>query len=252
LADSAELIQSVLKAVQIMEILDRNGSMGIREIAKSLDLGKSTVHRIISALKYAGWVVENPSTGKAELSYRLFSIGSNVIKRVNTRDLFHRHMETLSKTTGETVNLGVFFEGKIFHIDKVESQSPIKVDATVGTPTTSYNTALGKIFLASKNNDEIQQLYSGYKFIRTAKNTILSIESLLQEIEKIRNQGFAFDDEEFADSLQCFAVPISNHKGQVEYALSISFPKYRYENQPEKIQELLDHLITTGHNLSRS
>jgi len=251
MGENTELIQTVVKAVQIVELLDREGAMRIREIAKSLKLGKSSVHRIVSTLKHTGWIIDNPATGKAELSYKLFSIGSNVVKRMSEREVFHRHMETLSDSTGENVNLGVLFEGKVFHIDKVESKSPIKVDASVGTPTSSYNTALGKVLLAEKSDAEVEDLFRDVKFVKTGKNTILSTSALLKELETVRNQGFACDDEEYAESMICYAVPVRDADGNANYALSVSFPKYRYDHKPEEKEAILRLLIETGKTLSR-
>ncbi|HOO63189.1 MAG TPA: IclR family transcriptional regulator [Synergistaceae bacterium] len=248
---NVERIQSVLKALQIMEELDRHGSLGIREIAQSLDMGKSSVHRIVSTLKHAGWVVENKNTGKNELSYKLFSLGSNVVKRMSHRDFFHREMEKLGEATGENVNLGVLFRGEVFHVDKVESTSPIKVDAPLGTPTSAYNTALGKVLLAEMPEEEVRRLFQDCIFVKTGKNTILSLEELLRALEKVRSQGYARDNEEYADSMICYAVPIRNSEGRVEQALSVSFPKYRYEEKPEEMQRILEELIKTGRTLSR-
>ncbi len=248
---SMELIQSVLKALQIMEELDRHGALGIREIAQTLGMGKSSVHRMVSTLKHAGWVVENKHTGKNELSYKLFSLGSNVVKRMSHRDFFHREMEKLGQITGENINLGTLFRGEVFHIDKVESTSPIKVDASLGTPTSAYNTALGKVLLAQMPEEEVRQLFRNYTFVKTGKNTILSLERLLEELEQVRIQGYARDNEEYAESMICYAVPVRNSDGKAEHALSVAFPKYRYEEKPQKMQMILEELIKTGRTLSR-
>jgi DNA-binding IclR family transcriptional regulator len=248
---NTELIQSVLRALQIMEELDRQGALGIREIAHSLNMGKSSVHRIISTLKHAGWVVENKNIGKSELSYKLFSLGSNVAKRMSHREFFHGEMEKLGKITGENINLGILFRGEVLHIDKVESTSPIKVDASLGTPTSAYNTALGKVLLAALPEEQVRELFRDYTFVKTGKNTILSLEKLLEELEQVRIQGYARDNEEYADSMICYAVPIRNHEGRVEHALSVAFPKYRYEEKPQEMQRILEELIRTGRNLSR-
>ena len=248
---STELIQSILKAVRIMEELDRSGALGIREIAHSLDLGKSSVHRIVSTLKHAGWIVGNEKNGKNELSYKLFSIGSNVVKRISHRDFFHKKMEQLCDSTGENVNLGLLFRGEVFHIDKVESKSPIKVDVGLGTPTSAYNTALGKVLLAEMSGLEVTELFKDYRFVKTGKNTILSLPELLHELERVRTQGYACDNEEYAENMICYAVPVKN-RSKSEYALSVSFPKYRYENKPEEMEKILKELIATGRALSES
>lgn len=251
MSSNPELIQSVLKALQIMEQLDKHGSLGIREMAQKLGFGKSSVHRIVSTLKYAGWVVENTSTGKNELSYKLFSIGNNVVKRINDIDSTHKEMQHLSDETGENVNLGVLFRGEVFHIDKVVSKSPIKVDVSIGTPTTSYNTALGKVLLARMSDTQVRDLFKDYKFTKTGKNTILNLESLIAELQKIRIQGYACDNEEYAEGMICYAVVINNPKWEIERALSVSFPKYRYEKEPQKMQFILERLQETGQRLSR-
>ncbi|MDO9509423.1 MAG: IclR family transcriptional regulator [Thermovirgaceae bacterium] len=245
-----ELVQSVLKAVLIMERLDSQGAMGTREIAQVLGLGKSSAHRIVKTLKHAGWVVENSSNGKNELSWKLFSVGSKIAERMSDRELFHNTMEKLAEETGESVNLGILFRGEVLHIDKVESKAPIKADASLGGLASAYNTALGKVLLAGLSEDQVVDLYGGYEFVKTARNTILSLESLIAELRGVRDKGYACDNEEFADGLVCYAVPVRNRRGQMSRALSVSFPKYRCENRPEKIDHILESLKKAGEMLT--
>jgi IclR family transcriptional regulator, KDG regulon repressor len=244
-----ELVQSVLKAVLIMERLDSQGAMGTREIAQALGLGKSSAHRIVKTLKYAGWVAENPLNGKNELSWKLFSVGSNIAGRISDRDLIHNTMEKLAIETGENVNLGILFGGEVLHIDKVESKAPIKADASLGGVASAYNTALGKMLLAGLSEDQLVELYSGYKFVKTARNTILSLESLMSELMDVRAKGYACDNEEFADGLICFAVPVRDRQGQMASALSVSFPKYRCEKRPKIMDDILVSLKKAGEKL---
>jgi IclR family KDG regulon transcriptional repressor len=244
-----ELVESVLKAVSIMEKLDSQGAMGTREIAQALGLGKSSAHRIVRTLKHAGWVTENPLNGKNELSWKLFSVGSNIAGRISDRDLIHNTMEELAAETGENVNLGILIGGEVLHIDKVESKAPIKADASLGGIASAYNTALGKVLLSGLSEDQLVEIYGGYKFVKTARNTILSLESLVAELRDVRAQGYSCDNEEFVDGLICFAVPVRDRQGGMSRALSVSFPKYRCENRPEMMDDILESLKKAGEKL---
>ena len=238
-------ILSIKKAIQVIEALDTHGSLGTRELSGVLGLGKSTIHRILTTLKDTGWIVENPSTRKVQLSFKLFAIGHNVVKRMGYRNILHKYMKELAEKTGENVNLGMLLKEIVVHVDKVESALPIKVDATVGSATTSYNTALGKVLLSEKRDQDIFDLFKNYQFKKTAKNTITSLEDLVRDIRHVREQGFAKDDEEFADGMKCYAVAIGSFEGQTRYALSISFLSYRYFEESEKESLLLDLLLKT-------
>jgi len=242
-------ILSIKKATQVIEALDTHGSLGTRELSGILGMSKSTIHRIISTLKDTGWIVENPSTRKVQLGFKLFALGNNVVNRMGFRNILHKHMEELAEKTGENVNLGMLVMGTVVHVDKVESALPIKVDATVGSATTSYNTALGKVLLAEKSDKEIIDLFQGYQFQKTAKNTITSLEYLISEIHRVREQEFAEDNEEFADGMKCYAVAIGSFDGQTRYALSTSFLRYIYLEEPQKEKLLLDSLLRTKKEL---
>jgi IclR family KDG regulon transcriptional repressor len=244
------LISSIQKALQVMEALDEKGSMGTREIATTLKMGKSTVHRILVTLKHEGWVVENPSTKKNQLSYKLFSIGSNLVKQMESRKIIKHYMEKLAEETGESVNLGVLFEGMVVHIDKIESRASVKVDATIGAATTSYNTALGKALLAEKTDEEVIEFFSDKSFMKTAKNTITSLDILLLELDKVRKEGFALDNEEYANGMICMAVSLGVIEGNVHYALSVAFPAFRYEKNPDKLNNIANLLIQTKNKVA--
>ncbi len=93
------------------------------------------------------------------------------------------------------------------------------------------------------------ELYEGYESVKMARNTILSLGSLVAELMDVRAKGYACDNEKFADGLFCFAVPLSDRQGGVSRALSVSFPKYRCENRPEKIDNILESLKKAGEKL---
>lgn len=247
------LLQSLMKGIQVVEILDEKGPMGISDISKALKIGKSTAQRLIYTLKHLGWVEEEEKRRKYILGYKLFSIGQNVIRRSNDRDLIHREIELLAKSTGENINVGILHQDQVILIDQVESDFPIKVDARkIGTPATAYNSGLGKVFLANKPEEWLKDIFKGYAFHKTAQNTISNLSDLMPELKKVREQGYACDNEEYVDGMICYAVPINNHRGEIPYAISFSYLKYRYTDKPEEVKKMLDALIQAGKRISRS
>lgn len=245
------ILQSVIKALQVVEVLDENGPIGIRDISKKLDIGKSTAQRLVYTLKQFGWIVEEEKSRKYMLSYRLFSIGNNVARRSSDRDMIHREIKLLAESTGENVNVGILYRDQVILIDQVESDFPIKVDARkIGTPATAYNSGLGKVFMAYQPEDFIVEQFREYPFRKTARNTIMNLSDLLADLKKVREQGYACDNEEYVDGMICYAVPIRNKQGEIPYAASISYLKYRYTDNAEGVQIILNALIETGKRLS--
>lgn len=231
----SNVVKSVLKALDILEVLDKKREMGISEISEILQWDKSTVHRLISTLKQKGYVVQNPSNQKYSNSFKLFEMGNNVVERLGLRRQAQPFLEKLAVLTQETVNLAIMDGNHIIYIDKIESQATIKVDLNIGKKLPIYCTGLGKAMLAYKSKEEVKTLLGKEAFVKYTKNTIEDLQGLFQQLEQIRKQGYCIDEEEYVEGLQCVAAPVKDYSGSVIAAISVAIPKYRYEEGEKEI-----------------
>ncbi len=248
--EKSNQVKSVVKAFLIMEELDRSGELSIGEMSERLDMDKATVHRLVNTVKASGFVVQNPDNKKYSNSLKLLAMGNRVMGKLGVKQIARPYMEELSEKTGETVNLGTVVDNRIIYIDKLLSNSTIKVDLGVGVTVPVYCSGLGKAILAFTPEQELEEIMKSLSFERYTDNTITDRKRLLEEFAKIRHAGFAVDDEEYIGGLVCFGAPIFDFDGVPVAAVSISCPKYRYD--PEKHLGLYTGMVAdAGRNISK-
>lgn len=246
----SNIVKSVIKAFDVLEVLDKKQELGISELSEYLDLDKSTIHRLVTTLKEKGYVVQNPSNLKYSNGIKLFEMGNNVVERLGLRRQAQPFMEKLARMTGETVNLAIMDGKHIIYIDKIETPATIKVDLNIGKKLPIYCTGLGKAMLAFKEEEELEQLLKDETFIKHTSKTVENMEGLKKQLKEIKSKGYALDDEEFVEGLKCVAAPIKNYTGEVVAALSVAVPKYRYEEGNKQI-DYIDLVKSCAEGISK-
>lgn len=240
MAKRSSMVQSLIKALDILELLDKKGEMGISEISESLGQEKSTVHRLISTLKFKGYVIQNPSNQKYSNSFKLFEMGNNVVEELGLRRQAQPFMEELAEKSHEAVNLAILDGRYMLYIDKIESSETIKVDLNIGKRLPSYCTGLGKAMLAYIPEERLEELFKGEKFTKFTKNTVSSLAELKEQLKRIRERGYSIDNEEYVAGLVCVAAPVMSFRGEVVAALSIAVPKYRLDEGKKDLNYIVE------------
>jgi len=245
------MVQSLVRALDIIELLDREGELGISEISNTLGLEKTTVHRLISTLKFKGYVAQNKSNQKYSNSFKLFEMGNNVVEGLGLRRQAQPFMEELAEKSHEAVNLAILNGKHMFYIDKIESSETIKVDLRIGKRLPVYCTGLGKAMLAFMPEERVHELFKGETFVKYTKNTIDNVQGLMLELRRIKAQGYSIDNEEYIPGLVCVAAPVMSFRGEAVAALSVAVPKYRLEEGERDLGCLIGLVRTAAEKLSR-
>ena len=227
--DNTNNVKSVMKAFLIMEELDKAGELSIGDLSERLLMDKATVHRLINTIKDAGYVNQNFDNKKYSNSLKLLAMGNRVMDKAGVRHISRPFVEELAGKTGETINLGVQLGNKVIYVDKLESSSTIKVGLGIGTSVPSYCSGLGKAILAFTADDELQDILDSISFEKFTDRSITEKSKIMEEFQKIRGRGYSMDDEEYVIGLVCIAAPIFDYHGKPVAAISVSFPKYRYD-----------------------
>ena len=243
-------VKSILKAFQIIEALDRFGELSIAQLSQALSMDKTTVHRLIRTIKEAGYIVQNPYTRKYSNSIKLFTIGSSIIERTGLKEIARPYLETLVSETKETINLSMHSGNTIVYVDKIESNSAIKVGIKTGTALPMYCTGMGKAILAFLPEDIQNEILNNTGFQKRTEKTIASREALIDQLNVVRKNGYAKDGEEYVDGLISFAAPIFDYRNYPVAALSISMPKLRY-NEDENREYYVNLVKNTATVLSK-
>lgn len=225
-----DVVQSVDRAFDILEAL-KDGEMGLVDLSKKVSLNKSTVHRLLNTLIYRGYVSQNPENNRYKLNLKFLELGTGVLNSLDIVSIAKPHISKLSEKTNEVVHLVLIEQDEIVYIDKIESNNTIRMHSYIGKRIPIYCTAVGKAYMAHLKNDEFIDLWNIIKdkLIKLTENTITSKNNMLKELDTIRNNGFAVDNEENEEGVICVAAPIFNYNKNAKYAISISTPKLRID-----------------------
>lgn len=226
------IIQSVERALLILDLFDEyETELKITDISARMNLHKSTVHSLLKTLQKFHYIDQNMENGKYRLGMKLFERGNFVIQNLDMRAVAKNHLTELSMKTGNTIHL-VILDGKEgVYIDKVEGSSATVLYSRIGRRIPIHCSAVGKALVAFKNQTELAAILTDYEYGSNTPNTITSEKDFLAELQKVREQGFALDNEENEPGVACIAVPIRNHTGQVVAAMSMSQPATRLNTQ---------------------
>jgi len=214
---------SVKKALSILMAFKEleTEEMGLSEISSYLGIPKSTLSFLINTLVEDGFL-RKVETGKYSLGLKLFELGNLVGQQLDLRKRSLPHLRSIVDILGETVHLAILNQDKAFYIEKVEGKYATSIPSQVGRHNPLHCTGVGKVLLAYLEQSEINRIIKEKGLERMTKNTICDPKSLFAELNKVRSNDYALDNEEFENGLLCFAAPIKNHKGTVVAAISIS------------------------------
>jgi DNA-binding IclR family transcriptional regulator len=228
-------VQSVDRAVSVMEFLSRRGWSGVTEVAKELDIHKSTAYRLLTTLRDRRLVEQDTATEKYRLGFGLVLLARTVRADLDILRCARPVCERLSERTRETVTIAVL-EGDdavVIH-QSISRASALGVDWT-GRHTPLHATAAGKIFLAYMPEDQIQRILEG-PLERFTENTIVDPASLTGHARKILDAGYGYTVEELEVGLNAVGAPIRGADGSVVGAVSVSGPAFRLP--PDALPEI--------------
>lgn len=218
-----DMVQSLDRGIKILEILERRKSAGVTEIAAELGINKSSAFRLIDTLRKNNLVDQDPDTDKYRLSGGILRFGNAFLNNTRVVDLSQPYMEDLSRRIKENVHLCVFTNNRVVVISQVRSPAEmIEVNAAIGGKEPIYCSAVGKTILAFLPGEMKTEILSTIDFIAYTHKTITDRTALDKCLEKVREQGWAIDDEELTCGVRCIAAPIFNHSGRAQYSLGIS------------------------------
>lgn len=218
-------VESVDRALRVLEALALAGGpgMGLAELASTLGLNKTTVHRALGALRFRGFVAQDPSSGSYLLGPSATQLAEDFFGDENLPMLLHPALVALSHAVDELVHLGVLSGMSVIYLDKVEPERPLRVWSAIGRRQVALTTALGRALLAFRGTDP--SALHGYLSAAVAKPT-LDAGHLWSNLERARRQGYATEEEENETGISCVAVPLLRLNVAIA-AVSITAPAER-------------------------
>lgn len=240
LSQPAPTIRAVEHCLKLIDALSANEqSRGVTELSGELGLAKSTVYRLLQTLAGRDYVLQDPTTGRYRLGLKFLELGALVSDHLTIRTVAQPHLQRLMEATKETVHLGLLEGRQVVYADKIESPQTIRMYSRVGRPSPLHCTALGKVLLGSQPEQALQDLLRAGLRRYTAR-TIIVPGRLRAELKRVRQEGYALDNEEFEEGLRCVAAPIRDHTEAVVASVGIAGPAARLE--PAKLPMLIKHV----------
>lgn len=238
------------KALDILETIHEGRSgIALADLARALKLPKPTAYRIVATMENRGYLGRN-TAGHYQMTRKLFELQQNDSEEQALIRAAQPVMQRLVESCRETVNLGVLDAGEVVVISTIESPQSIRMTSKVGNRRYLHSTALGKVLLAGLSEKEVQRLVRIQGLPRLTPRTLVSRQALAEELEQVRRQGYAVDNEENELDGRCIGAPIVGQGGRVVAALSLSAPTFRMDMA--RARSLAGELVDACRSVTRA
>lgn len=219
-------VQSVDRAVQVMEILARDGRSGVGRIAKELGVHQSTVSRLVAALEAHDLVERQVEGGAVQLGVGILRLAAATRSRQDLTAVGGPVCDALAEQLGETVNLAVYRSGAAVNLYQAQGTRTVALHNWVGDATVLHATSSGKVLLAHLPLAQSEAVITG-DLERFTAQTIVEADALRAQLQEAAVRGWAVAEEEYEEGLNAVAAAICGPEGNVIAALSAAGPAYR-------------------------
>jgi DNA-binding IclR family transcriptional regulator len=223
-------IQVIERMMSLLDALAQHSTpVNLKQLAAETTLHPSTAHRILGVMVESR-LVDRIEPGTYRLGIRLLELGSLVKSRISVRQEALPYMQQLHQALGETVNLSVRHDDEVVYVERTAAgNSMMRVVQIIGARAPLHITAVGKIFLADEGVAGAAEYARRTGLPRYTENTLADADALTREIQAIRTQGYAFDNEEAEKGVSCIGAGIYNDEGRLVAGLSVSAPSDRLD-----------------------
>lgn len=224
---SSAIIQSLDKGLHLLETIElSNTPITLQQLWVKLKWDKATIYRLLTTLENRGYIHRDESTKGYRLGFKIFGLHNSLVSKLDLQQITKPHLFSLVRKTGESAHLAVPVGTSIVFIDRASGSESLSVSTQIGRQEPMHCTALGKAFLAFIQKEELPK-YLGNSLERYTERTIVNKNELKAELKKIREKGYALDNEEYIENIRCIGSPILNQNGLPIAAVGISGPKIR-------------------------
>jgi DNA-binding IclR family transcriptional regulator len=246
LSDSAG-VQSVERALAILDILARSGEAGVTAIATELGVHKSTAFRLVTTLEQGGLVEQSEERGKYRLGMGVLRLAGATTARLDLVQEARPITRRLAASTGETVNIAVLADRAALYLDQAAGSSALQSHNWVGQHIPLHATSNGKVLLSGLDEADLTRTL-GDELPAFTDATITDPEQLRKEVAEVGERGYATAVDELEVGLTAVAAPIRNAHGDVIAALSVSGPTFRLDG--ERLTHVVPALLAAAREIS--
>ena len=218
------------------------------EISRKLQIPKSSASYILRTLEKQGYLTRDPDSGKYRVGLKILSLSRGALSGLDVREVALPIMRHLMEKTHLTCHLAILDGSDAVYIEKVEPQGFIKMDTWVGRRMRVHATSVGKAMAAHIPRERLERIIAETGMEKRTPKTITTLPRLLKDLEKVRDQGYAVDDEENNIGARCLGAPIFNQDGSIEASLGLSGTVNQVNSQ--SMPRILEHLKDAARHVS--
>lgn len=237
-ARAARMVPAVERAVRILNLIaeEPEREWGVSEISGRLKLNKSTAHAILATLAHHRLLDRDPTSRRYRPGPALHGLASALAARLEVTMLARPLLQKLLEESGETVFLAVLQDGHLTLVDKAESRQDMGITSPLGRRLPHSAGALGKVFHAWMDAAALGRLLTEVPLRRFTKRTVIDPAAYRRQLRQVREEGVAYDDQEYLEGVRAVAVPLLGSRGEVEAAVCVVGPSSRLSL--ERLREL--------------
>lgn len=244
-------IEALARGLGVLSLFSReHPTLAMSEVVELSGLSKATAYRVLSTLEATDYLHRDAQTKRYSPSLKVLTLGFTAINNSNVRQVARPYLEQLSQELELTASLSILEAFWVIYIDRVRNRAIVGVLLGLGDRIPAHCSSMGKVMLAQLPEEKLDKRLAGFDFTPCTSRSILSLETFKEELEVVRQQGFAVNDGELASGLRAIAAPIFNSKKQVVAAVNVS------GNQDEISKERLHRdlpaqIIATAQSISQ-
>jgi IclR family KDG regulon transcriptional repressor len=242
-------VQSIERVFDILELLSHEPKgLSLTKVGTSLDLHKSTVHRLLMVLKKRGYIEKEDESGHYRLGTGFVELASLLLNSIELKTEAEPFLRKLSQITGQTVFLATLQDNEAVYLDKMEQFNSLRKYSVIGQRRPLYCTSLGKALIMNRTKDELGELFKDAAFEKYTPKTHKNLAALLKDLQACSKRGWAADDEEFEPETRCLAAPIRDYRGTVVAAVSAVWSTF---NTSISFETIKPHVQEAAMGISR-
>lgn len=238
--------QTVQRAISILEFIAERPRTAT-EVAEHLGVHRTTALRLAQSLQDGG-LVRRQADGRYGVGFRLTGLAQLALDQFDLAAVARPYLVELGERCDQTIHLATLERDTIVYTDKIEPTNSVRMRSQIGHPVCLHTAGVSKAILAFLPQERLDDLLAGYEFERMTDTTITSAAAFRTELERVRERGWATDDGELEDYVNCIAVPIWSSDGAVVAAVSVTALRVRADL--DKLGESVPLLRNVGERIS--
>jgi DNA-binding IclR family transcriptional regulator len=220
-------IHSVEKALGLLAMLKDRDRLRVTDVSRELNVAPSTAHRLLSMFERAGFLSQVERNAAYTIGTTLVGLATSIAGQLDIEKMLRPHLNQLAREVNETVHVCILRDDKVVFLDCVESSQPLRAVSRKGQSIPAYATSGGKALLAELSEPEVERIFPREDLEKLTRKTIASRTSLLNELRRTRDRGYAKNAEESQLAFSSFASVVRDRTGYARASIVIAMPASR-------------------------